>query len=37
MFHISFGGARSFVWGAKPTKTPRGDGTGPMPKCVKQY
>jgi len=27
MFHISIWGAWSFVWGAKPTKTPRCDGT----------
>jgi len=27
MFHISVWGAWSFVWGAKPTKAPSGDGT----------
>jgi len=27
MFHISIWGAWSFVWGTKPTKAPRGDGT----------
>jgi len=27
MFHISFEGAWIFVWAAKPTKAPRGDGT----------
>jgi len=27
VFHISIWGAWSFVWGAKPTKAPRGDGT----------
>ena len=26
-FIFQFGGAWSFVWGAKPTKAPRGDGT----------
>jgi len=27
VFHISIWGAWSCVWGAKPTKAPRGDGT----------
>jgi len=27
-FIFQFGGAWSFVWGAKATKAPRGDGTG---------
>jgi len=27
VFHVSIWGAWSFVWGAKLTKTPRGDGT----------
>ena len=28
MFHILIWGTWSFVWGDKPTKAPRGDGTG---------
>jgi len=28
VFHISYWGAWSFVWGAKPTKDPRSDVTG---------
>jgi len=27
LFHISVWGGWSFVWGAKHTKAPRGDGT----------
>jgi len=27
VFHISIWWGWSFVWGAKPTKEPRGDGT----------
>jgi len=27
LFHISIWGTWSFVWGAKPTKAPRDDGT----------
>jgi len=27
VFHISIWGAWSFVWGAKPTKDPHGDGS----------
>ena len=30
MFHVSIWVAWSFVWGAKPPKAPRGDGTGRM-------
>jgi len=30
VFHISIWEAWSFVWGAKPTKVPRGHGTAAM-------
>jgi len=30
-FMFQFGGLGSFVWGAKPPKAPRGDGTGGVP------
>jgi len=29
---FQFGGAWSFVWGAKPPKAPRGDGTA---QCIR--
>jgi len=28
VFHVSIWGAWRFVWGDKPPKAPRGDGTG---------
>jgi len=31
---FQFVGAWSFVWGTKPTKAPRGDGTAPLPNTV---